>query len=572
MRIPVAPPRYVVLSRLRARWLVLAALLPLAAFGQDVAPGSKPLELPPFQPPEEEEGKILPPLALPPEGGAEGIEVPKVKAMVRQIDVTGDALLPETQVREITKPYENRELAFTDIAELRDRLTRALIEAGYATSGAIVPDQSLADGVLEIQIVGGRVSEVKITTDGRLADRYLRSRLDPGDDPVNVVALENRLQILQQDAQIKTVTAALEPSRTRGASILNVNVAEETPWWIALEGNNYETPAIGSWGGKASAGWRNITGFGDSIWAGFTGTEGLREVEGAYAIPFTRWDTTFDVHAQATWSEVVQEPFDDLDIESRSETYGFTLSQPIYRTLEHHAEVFLMGEWRQSKTFLLGSPFSFVEGPDDGKVEITVARLGGRWSHRTRSRVLALSSMLSYGLPILGATNNKGDAPDGEFLSWLGQGSFAWRFPALLNTQFIARGDVQLANGPLFGLEQFSVGGRYTVRGYRENTLVRDNGAVLSGEIRVPLWVTSDGLVRIEMGPFIDAGWSWNQSRNTDGQRNILGAGVGAHVNFTRNAHFEIYWGEDLRDIDAASDEYDLQDDGVHIALKVEFP
>src|SRR5262245_53658727 len=100
-------------SRRYAAWLVLALVLPLAASAPKVRPGEQQRpELPPFQPPPEEEGHILPPLQLPPEGGTEGIQVPKVKAAIRRIDVTGDPLLPEAQVREITKPYEQRELAF----------------------------------------------------------------------------------------------------------------------------------------------------------------------------------------------------------------------------------------------------------------------------------------------------------------------------------------------------------------------------------------------------------------------------------------------------------------------------
>jgi len=203
---------------------------------------------------------------------------------------------------------------------------------------------------------------------------------------------------------------------------------------------------------------------------------------------------------------------------------------------------------------------------------VTVARFGASWSRRTPGQVMAISSMLSWGIPVFGATENRGRVPDSEFVTWLAQAQVAHRFDALANTQLIATGDLQLANGPLLGLEQFSVGGRNTVRGYREDTLVRDNGAVIRGEIRVPVWVTPDGGMRLEAGPFLDAGWSWNQDRNTDGRRALLGAGVGVRASLGDSVHYEIYWGEDLREIDSGSGGHDLQDDGVHMALKMEFP
>ena len=55
-----------------------------------------------------------------------------------------------------------------------------------------------------------------------------------------------------------------------------------------------------------------------------------------------------------------------------------------------------------------------------------------------------------------------------SFFSWLGQAQLARRLETL-SAQVIGRVDLQLANDRLFPLEQFAVGGRYSVRGYREN-------------------------------------------------------------------------------------------------------
>jgi hemolysin activation/secretion protein len=55
------------------------------------------------------------------------------------------------------------------------------------------------------------------------------------------------------------------------------------------------------------------------------------------------------------------------------------------------------------------------------------------------------------------------------------------------DTEILFRTDLQLANNPLLPLEQLAVGGRYTVRGYQENQLVRDNGVIAQLEARVPV-------------------------------------------------------------------------------------
>lgn len=72
-------------------------------------------------------------------------------------------------------------------------------------------------------------------------------------------------------------------------------------------------------------------------------------------------------------------------------------------------------EHRRSKTFLLGEPFSFSRGVQDGESRVSVIRLSGEWLERTVRQVFALRSIFSIGIDALDATVNK-DAPDSRFL------------------------------------------------------------------------------------------------------------------------------------------------------------
>jgi hemolysin activation/secretion protein len=71
----------------------------------------------------------------------------------------------------------------------------------------------------------------------------------------------------------------------------------------------------------------------------------------------------------------------------------------------------------------------------------------------------------------------------------------------------VARIDTQLTPDSLLSLERFSMGGVDTVRGYRQNQLVADNGILGSVEVRVPL--TSDPRV-LQLAPFFEIGTAWN--------------------------------------------------------------
>src|SRR5262249_14480031 len=163
----------------------------------------------------------------------------------------------------------------------------------------------------------------------------------------------------------------------------------------------------------------------------------------------------------------------DLDITSKSEIFGITVRQPIYRTLRQQVALELTGERESEETFLLGEPFSFSPGVHNGRSVVTALRLVVESVTRSEAQVVAARSRLSHGIDAVGATINSGPVPDGRFLAWLGQ--FQWvRRLDLFDSQVIFRTDVQLSRDPLLTLEQISVGGRYSVRGYRENQFIRD--------------------------------------------------------------------------------------------------
>jgi hemolysin activation/secretion protein len=368
------------------------------------------------------------------------------------------------------------------------------------------------------------------------------------------------------------VRAELVPGERLGESVLRVAIDEARPWDLELGVNNYVTPSLGDLQGDVRLAHRNLTGYADVLSVDYEVAEGLHDLRPAYQIPFTRWDTRLGLDARWTWSEIVEEPFDDLDIESETQSYAISLHQPLLHSPSSLVELFASGEYRRSDSFLFGDRFSFVAGSERGVAKISVVRGGLAWTFRSPAQVLALRGMLSGGLAALGATHHPGDhIPDGEFVAGLLQAQWARRLP-LANAYVSARANLQLADRPLLGLEQFSIGGRFSVRGYRENQVVRDSGADGSVELHVPIPLPSLGNWHpdLEAIPFVDAGYAWNQSRGPfpkGEDQDLIGAGIGARLDVSSHLAFEVFWGASLADVDSFGED-SLQDHGVHLGLR----
>ena len=176
-------------------------------------------------------------------------------------------------------------------------------------------------------------------------------------------------------------------------------------------------------------------------------------------------------------------------------------------------------------------------------------------------------STFSVGVEALDATVHDDGRPDSEFLAWLGQTHYARRLGSQ-GAQVIARADAQFSNEALLSAEQFSLGGATTVRGYRENTLVRDNGYLASLEFRYPLTAASSSIGLLEGAVFTDYGRAWDKSQR-DQADELFSAGVGLLWTPFKRLNARLYIAHDLNEAPDAA-EHDLQDEGVHFWVSAE--
>ena len=536
-------------------------------------PTPLPKELPKPEPPLP---SILPPAPVPERRGP----MSTVKVYVREILVLGSTVFTPQELAQVTDPYQNREITSEDIESLRLAMTLLYVKHGYSTSGALVPDQAITDGVLTLQIIEGRLSRINVEGNYWFWSSYFTSRLqrDAG-PPVNVHALQQRLQLFQTDPRIERINADLRPGETRGQSALNVRVAERRPIKAWVEYNNFSAPGVGSNRVMGTIVDDNLLGFGDRVSVQYGqsfGTDSNARGSGInpnlnvnYVIPFTPYDTTFAVDYRRTDFTVIDSAVKALDINGKFESIGLSFRQPVIRTLSQEFALSLSGQSESFRTSLLGNPFEFQSGSTNGLSQVSALRFAQEYVHRTQDQVISALSRMSFGLPVLGATVNSGpDQATGEFFSWLGQTQLVRRLNPTRVT-LLARADLQLSNKHLFLMEQMAVGGRYSVRGYREFTQLGDNAFLGSLETRIPMYTSAIGEEIVYLVPFFDYGRAWNSDTVVNPSPEWLASvGVGTIWHFWRGSRFEVYWGQRLKDVE--NSHTNLQDYGVHVQLVVQ--
>jgi hemolysin activation/secretion protein len=312
----------------------------------------------------------------------------------------------------------------------------------------------------------------------------------------------------------------------------------------------------------------NLIGVGDVLALQYGRSEGINDGAISYSVPISSDDTRLSFRYDINSTLVVAQNLGPLDITSRYHSIGLGLSRPFYRTAEEALVLGVSLEWRRSRTFLLGEPFSFSPGAEDGRTNVTALRFYQDWLARDAERVLALRSTFSVGIDALGATET-GAGASGRFFAWLGQAQYVRR--VFGSSEFLARGNLQLSADPLFPIEQFVLGGFATVRGYREYLAATDNAAVGTVELRVPvgrlpvpLLSTTAEAGTVQLVPFYDHGTGWNTRRPTPKNADLSSVGLGLRWLLGSGTVAEFYYGQALRRVDSGNA---LQDRGVHFRV-----
>ncbi|NET51268.1 MAG: ShlB/FhaC/HecB family hemolysin secretion/activation protein, partial [Merismopedia sp. SIO2A8] len=320
---------------------------------------------------------------------------------------------------------------------------------------------------------------------------------------------------------------------------------------------------------RASLSQGNFLGWGDRLILGANQTEGSDGWNISYAIPINRRNGTFSFAYSNSSSEVIEEPFGVLDIQSESRSYEFTLRQPVIQTPTEELALSLTASRRETESEFLASltgtaePFPSTGADADGQTRISALRFAQDWTRQTPGQVFALRSELSFGLDALNSTINP-IRPDSRFFSWRGQGQWVRQIGS--DSLFLLRGDIQLADGPLVPGEQFGLGGQSTIRGYRQDSLLTDNGWLASAEFRVPILQVPkvDGVLQI--APFIDIGQGWNPKEPDPLDSTLASTGLGLLWRMGDRFSARLDWGIPLT-VETSSGS-SLQEDGFHFSLQ----
>jgi hemolysin activation/secretion protein len=177
------------------------------------------------------------------QGPAQGPQFP-----IARFAVEGAMLMSAERIEATLAPFAGPDRTAADVQRARAALEAAYARLGYGATQVVVPEQEIADGVVRLRVIEGRVRDVAIEGNRHFDAANVRRSLPALVDgaPLDTARLARELR-LANESPVKQTTVVLKSGAEEGDLTAQVRVGDQRPWRFSLSLDNTGTPETGEY-------------------------------------------------------------------------------------------------------------------------------------------------------------------------------------------------------------------------------------------------------------------------------------------------------------------------------------
>jgi hemolysin activation/secretion protein len=478
------------------------------------APAQAPAGTPfPGQP---EPGRNVPPPGPPPappfefsipapQRGAVPRAVDEIEFDVTNIEIRGATKFPPDAFKPLTDPLIGHKAKLSEIVAVADQIEDMYRQHGYVLTRAVVPPQTVSNGVFKIDVVEGYVKAAAVAGGDDATRRRVEAYVDPvtQERPATLGSLERGL-LLSNDLPGVAASGLLRPSPTEpGASDLVVDLTQ-VPWQGVIYSDNRGGATSGVFTIGSQVLVNKLPYLPGQLMLDASGTPDFsqrRLVDGRYSRPVGFSGAVLDLTANLSHGAPAAA---SGSLVSDSWALGSQLTYPL--VVSRARRVSLQGGLNiQAEKVTLGSN-SFCIFSDD---HWRTADVAGTVQQRDLlpGTNTALTLGVTQGLPVLGAESvapcTLGEGASTGFTKYTFVATHDQPIKGPFSANLHATG--QYSRERLVVGEQTSFGGSGIGRGYDPASLAADIGVGAAGELRYDTQLPRYYIQAAQFYVFLDA-------------------------------------------------------------------
>ena len=446
-------------------------------------------------------------------------------------------------------PVQGRCVGSAGINLTMKRIQNAIIAKGFITTRVLAEAQDLNQGTLSLVLVPGRIKHIRFAEGTSARANYWNAMPASPGDVLNLrdieQALENFKRVPTAEADVQ-ITPAEGADAQPGESDVVIAWKQAIPVRVSLSVDDSGSKQTGKYQGNVALSLDNLASLNDLFYISFNhdlggGQSGDRGSKGHtvhYSVPYDYWQLSL-TSSEYDYHQTIAGVNQAYSYSGRSRTNEVQLSRVIYRDAVRKTTVSVGGWSRTSSNYI-----------EDTEIELQRRRMAG-WQAGINHREFIGASTLDLGVGYRRGTGARDAlrAPEeengeGTSRSQIITANAQLQLPFTLADQrlrYIAGWRGQWNRTPLIPQDRFSIGGRYTVRGFDgEQILSAERGWTFSNDLGLSLANTGQELY---LG--VDYGEVGGHSTQYLSGRRLAGAVVGLRGGY-KQFSYDIYTGKPL--------------------------
>ncbi len=389
--------------------------------------------------------------------------------ILRRVDFNHSVLLSSAELGAVAKHYVGRNVSSDDLDHLLAEINALYSNKKITTARAIFTSQSIVDGIVHIELVEGRLGNVRIEGSRHLKDAFIRRRihLQPG-DVVNADTLRDDLVYLNRTTDLQT-KALLQPGAERGQTDILLAVTQPARQGVDLFVDNNGVANTGRLRTGVDGHLYGLLGIDDRLDANVVHSSGANDGAISYSIPVSPDNGRLEASYSRSQINIINGAFRDLDITGSSSITSLGYTQPLLATMN----------WLISGVgqYSLGDSSTNISGKRIADTHTRQITLGGSVQHQVDGRIWSITQLatrIHSDEPMLGKSNFLVAPGTAFIIQRLGQSPWALRADA--GWQFSTGKNIPSAN-------LFQIGGLGSVRGYERGIISGPRGYYVDLEL-----------------------------------------------------------------------------------------
>ena len=370
-------------------------------------------------------------------------------------------------------------------------VTAKVLERGYSTTRIGIPAQDLSSGALRLALIPGIIHELRFA-DTETPGTWKNAFPATSGKLLNLRDLEQGLEqmkrVSSQEADLQIV-----PAGNPGESDIVISVKRSKPWRVIASLDDSGAKGTGKTQAGVQLGWDNPFGASDLFNIGINTdadrNSSLRGTQGnnlSYSIPFGYWTAFFSAN-ESTYHQRIAGAVSSFVSSGKAQNFEAKFSYLFHRDQYSKSSLQFRTGKRWSHAFI-----------DDTEVAVqkrntTLAELALIHQHNIGRAQLDTTFAYRWGAPWFGAQEDAANLPatSPRYRYALETLDVALVIPFTLKDRalgYSATLRAQNTNTALYASEWFSIGNRWTVRGFDgESALGAEKGFFLRNELAYPI-------------------------------------------------------------------------------------